>query len=118
MKTSTILKKAKALIADPKMHLGPESATPDGFVPAVVPLDGRPVGHKPPWSDAGPCKFCAIGAVWDAAESHNDSVADVTHKAALDIFGMALVDVNDTQGYDAVHIVLDEAIKRAKAAGD
>lgn len=107
MKISTILKTAKKMIADPAKHLGPGDAFDPGLmVPAV----------------RGDC-FCLWGAIYHQGVTR-EKIRQSTWKAigftaevALDVWGLETIqEVNDEHGYDAAHILVDEAIKRALKA--
>lgn len=103
MKTSELLKKAKKLIADPANHLGGgRDPLIKGFPFEVKDKNGKAI------------KYCLMGAVW--AQGHIRT--SYLNEAADIIFDRSPIWVNDALGYDAAHIVLNEAIRRAKAVGD
>lgn len=115
MKSSEILKNAKKLIADPAKlicatHPRYETVGPEYRKPNL------PIQEKG-------C-FCAVGTLRDPdngywVSSKACKAEDYLERASYEVFGhWAVGRLNDTQGYDATHIVYDRAIEMAEQDGD
>jgi hypothetical protein len=106
MKASKILKKAKALIADPKHW------TTEAFARTAR---GDSVSASHPKAVC----FCAVGAINRAAANtdyYRQDAFSFLLNTTYELFDNSIVTNNDLNGFDAVHIAFDEAIARAESA--
>lgn len=110
MKSSAILRRAKAILGTE------ETFTTNAY--------GRKINS--PYSfafwgyDKGVVCWCSAGALQAVVGHHNPIVATrYLNAASYKLFGFGLVTAaNDVLGFDAIHVVYDEAIKQAIEAGD
>lgn len=105
MKTSQILKATKALIADPNHYIG------GGRDPCGLALPAEEFDNQ-----GKICRRCMMGAFWGFDPPSRATT--LVWKTATNLFGESPIWVNDVLGYDAAHIILDEAIAAARKAGD
>lgn len=97
VKDSTYLKRAKAKIADPEHWI-------KGYL--AIAANGNIIGPEEPNAYA----WCAVGAC--RAVKAPCWLYDYLSSVAVYLFEVhSLPALNDWQGFDAVHIVYDEAIK-------
>lgn len=116
MKMSELLRKAKALIDTEATWTTKVSARD---------AEGKVVASR----DSTAVAYCAYGAIWHIDDTNSQADAALT-RAATNTFGLregplgdssypySVASVNDELGFDAVHIMYDEAIEERESQDD